>query len=113
MSVEPLFPEFIEPMAGVDTAQGQNVLGTRFAPEHARLLAAGSDERLAPGLHHARTDEETLAAEGAILHPRHIVDEVTQLLLHRLGLGLAGAFFAGLSDEFLHLVFEQLPGPAS
>ena len=47
MSVEALFPELIEPAAGVDTAQRQDVFSAWFAPEHARLFAAGSDNRLA------------------------------------------------------------------
>src|SRR5467141_1171225 len=101
MSVEPRFPEFIEPTAGVNTAQSQNIFGPRLAPEHARLLAAGSDDRLASRLDDTRADEETLPAKGAILHARHVVDEVTQFLLHHLGPGFAGAFFASLGDELL------------
>ena len=35
VSVEPCFPELMEPTAGLDTAQCQNVFRPRLAPEHA------------------------------------------------------------------------------
>src|SRR6266478_1919300 len=113
VGVEPLFPELLQATAGMDTAQSQDVFRSRFAPEHAGLLAAGANDRLASGLDDARADEEALAAEGAILHAFHVVEEVTQFLFHRIGLRLAGAFFASLGNELLHLVLEQLPGPAA
>src|SRR5438046_6334046 len=50
--VESLFPEAVKSAAGVNTAQRQNVFRSRFAPEHAGLLAAGPDQRLAPCLDH-------------------------------------------------------------
>src|SRR6266496_2297115 len=49
MGIEPVFPEFIEAAAGLNAAQGQYVYGTGFTPEHARLLAAGTDDGFAPG----------------------------------------------------------------
>ena len=59
------------------------------------------------------TDKEALAAEGPILHALDIVDEVPQLLFYGLGLGFADALPTGLSDQLLHFVVEQSPGPAS
>jgi hypothetical protein len=75
--IEALLPELIKPTAGVDTAQGQNILGPWLAPEHAGLFAARSDDGLATGLDNARTDKETPAAEAAILHAGYVVDDVT------------------------------------
>src|SRR6266508_5475230 len=86
MPIEAHFPEILQPPAGLDAAQGQNVFGARLAPKHAGLLAASSDDRFASGLNDARADEEALSAEGAILHPCHVVDEVAQFFFHGLGL---------------------------
>jgi hypothetical protein len=33
----------------MDTAQGQDILGTWLTPKHARLLATGTDDGLAAG----------------------------------------------------------------
>lgn len=40
MIVQPIFPELIKSLTGLDTAQGQDALGAGFSPEHARLFAA-------------------------------------------------------------------------
>ena len=113
MGVKPRSPELAEPVTALNAAQRQNVLCARFAPEHARLLAPGADHRLATGFNNPGANKEALAAEGAILHTLDIVDEVPQLLFYGLGLGFAGTLLPGLSDELLHLVVEQPPGPAS
>ena len=49
MSVEPSFPEFVEPPAGADAAQVQDVFGSWLAPEHAGLFTAGANPRLTAG----------------------------------------------------------------
>src|SRR5882672_6688808 len=49
MGIEPVFPKFIKAVAGMNAAQGQNVFGTSFTPEHARLLAAGANDCFASG----------------------------------------------------------------
>ena len=113
LSVEPLFPELIQPAAGMDAAQSQDIFRTGFAPEHARLLAAGADEGLAAGLDDPRADEEALTAKGPILHSFHIVDEVSQFVLDRLSLRPAGTFLAGFFNEVFDAVAEQPPHPAA
>ena len=45
--VEPGLPELVEATARMDTAQGQDVFGTGFPPEHARLFAPGTNDGLA------------------------------------------------------------------
>jgi len=75
-------------------------------------IASGADHFLAARLDHTGTDEETLTAKGAILHARDVVDEVGQFPFDCGGLGLAQALLSARSDQFLHLVFEQLPSPA-
>jgi hypothetical protein len=55
MGIEALFPELVEATAGVDAAQGQDVFRPRLSPEHARLFAAGADNRLASGFDDLRT----------------------------------------------------------
>src|SRR5208282_2429588 len=97
----------------MDAAQGENIFRPRLTPEHARLFATGPDDGFASGLDHTRTDEETFAPEGPVLHALHVVDEVTQSLFHGRGLGRVGAFLARFGNEFLHLVLEQSLGPAS
>lgn len=72
---------------------------TRFAPEHARLLASGTDHRFAPGFDHPGANEAALPAEGAILHARDIVHEVAQFLFDGLGAGLAGALPPGWAQD--------------
>ena len=42
-----------------------------------------------------------------------MVHEITQLLFHGVGLGLVPALLTRQRDQFLHLVHEQRPGPAS
>ena len=95
MGVETHFPELIKPTAGANAAEG-----------HARLLAASADDGLASGFDDSRTDEEAPAAESTILHAVCVADKVTQLLLHRLGSGGAGALFARGGDELFDLIPE-------
>lgn len=50
--IEPVFPERIEAMAGMNTAQEEDVIGSRHAPEHARLLVRGANDGFAVLLGH-------------------------------------------------------------
>ena len=106
MGVEAHFPEVIEPATGPDAAKSQDVFHSAYPPEHARLLAASADDGLAAGFDDSRTDELAPAAEGAILHARHVANKVSQFLFHRLGPGGAGAFLARAGDELFDLVPE-------
>ncbi|MEX1117747.1 MAG: hypothetical protein WEB60_03040 [Terrimicrobiaceae bacterium] len=73
-----MFPEGVEPTAGMDAAEGEDLFGSRLAPKHPRLLAMLADERAATRFNNASADELPLCPEGAVLHTRHIVDEVAQ-----------------------------------
>ena len=97
----------------MDTAQSQDVLGSRFAPEHAGLFATGSDHGFTTCLNDARADKKALAAKGAVLHARDIVEEIGQFVFDRLGIGFAEAFLAGLRNQLLHFVVAQSASPAS
>src|SRR5258708_7623257 len=104
VGIESHFPEFIESPAGADVAKRQDILGSRYAPEHARLFAARADDGFTAGFDDPRTDEEAAAAEGAILHALDVADEITQFLFHRFGSGGAGAFLARRRDELFDLI---------
>jgi hypothetical protein len=106
MGVESHFPELIEPAAGADTAQSQDILRPGHPPEHARLFAASADDGLAAGFNDPRPDEEASDAECALLHALDVVDEVTQFLFYRLGAGRAGAFLARRRNELFDFVPE-------
>ena len=106
MGIEAHFPEFIEPAAGTDRAQSQNILRPGDAPKHARLFAARAEEGLAAGFNDPRTDEEASTAEGAILHTRYVAGEVTQFLFHCLSSVGASTFLARSGKEFFDLVPE-------
>ena len=95
----------------MDATQCQDILGTWFAPEHARLFAPSSDHCFATRFNDARTDKEAFAAKGAVLHARNIIDEIGQFIFDGLGIGFAEAFLAGLRNQLLHLVVEQAAGP--
>jgi len=112
VGVKPRFPEILDPTAGADAAQSQDIFRSGYAPEHARLFAPSADDRLAAGFDDPRANEETPATESSILHPFDIAHKVTQLFFHCLGLGLACTLPAGLFDERLNFVFEQSFGPA-
>ena len=47
VGIESCFPEILESAAGADAAKSQDVFRPRDAPEHARLFAASTDDRLA------------------------------------------------------------------
>src|SRR5258708_32155306 len=47
VSIEPILPELSQPEAAMNAAQGQHALVTWLAPEHARLLATGTDDGFA------------------------------------------------------------------
>src|SRR3974377_922354 len=106
MGVESHFPEVIESTAGADTAQSQDIFCSGKAPEHTRAFAAGADDRLTAGFDDPRTHEETPTAESAILHARHVANEVPQFLFHRLSSSGSGAFLARGCDELLDFVAE-------
>ena len=93
-----MLPELLEPAAGVNATQGQNVLRSGFSPEHARLFTPGSDDRLAARFDDSRADKEALAAEGSVFHSFHVADEVSQFILHGLSLRLASALLARFLD---------------
>ena len=63
--VEPVFPEISGAAAGVNAAQGEDVLGAGDRPPHARLFAAGADDGFAAGLDDPRADEQSLPAKRA------------------------------------------------
>ena len=113
VSVEPVLPELRQAPTALDAAQGQDVLGPRLAPEHARLLAPRADHRFAARFDHPGADEQALPAEGAILHPRDVVDEVAQFLFDGGGAGGAGALPPGLRNQGLHLVAKESARPAA
>ena len=98
--VEAFFPELIQAVACVNAPQSQDILGPRSSPEHSGLFAARADDGLAAGFNHARTNEETLFSEGAILHARDVIDEIAQCLLDVMGPAPVGRLLAGFSNEF-------------
>jgi hypothetical protein len=106
VGVESRFPEVIESTAGADAAKSQDMFRPGYAPEHARLFAASADDGLTASFDDPRTNEEATAAESAILHARHVADEVTQFLFYRLNSGGAGAFLARGRDELFDFISE-------
>ena len=105
--VEAVLPEIPKAATGVEAAEGQDFFRAGFGPEHARLFAAGADDGLATGFHHARANEPAVFPKGAILHPVDVALKIAQGLGHRLRLRLAGDFLVGFLDQVLHPVFEQ------
>ena len=60
-----MFPEGVVTLTGVDTAKRQDVFCAGFAPEHAGLFAAGTDDGLATGFDDTGTDEVALPTKAA------------------------------------------------
>src|SRR5260370_2254044 len=106
VSVESHFPEIAETTAGADAAQSQNILRSRYAPEHARLFATSANDGLTASFDNPRPNEEATAAESAILHARHVADEVTQFLFYRLSSRGAGAFLARGAGELFDVISQ-------
>ncbi len=111
--LEAVFPELVEASAGMDAAEGEDVLGTGFRPEHPRLFAPGTDHGLAAGLHDAGADEVADLPERAVLHALHVGGEVVQGSLDRHFIGFSRALAADFLDQVLDLVLEQPLGPAA
>src|SRR5215204_6726110 len=92
MRVEPELPELIHSSAGVNAAQGEDVLRAGLGPEHAGLFAPCADEGFAAGLDHTGANEVTRLTERAVLHSGDVADKVAQGFFDRLFLRLACAF---------------------
>ena len=108
-----MFPELLEPAAGANAAQGQDVLRPRLSPEHAGLFAPGTDHRLAARFDDPRADKEASAAEGSVFHTFHVAHEVSQLVLHGLSLRSTSALLSGFLDEVFHAISEQASDPTT
>src|SRR6266404_5446600 len=108
-----MLPELVEPAAGANATQGQNVLRPGFSPEHAGLFTPGADDCLAARFDDSRADKEALATEGSVFHSFHIAHEVSQFILHGLSLRLASALLSGFPDEIFHAISEQASNPTA
>src|ERR1043166_46067 len=108
---EPVHPKVHEGPTGMKAAQGQHIFCARFTPEHARLLAARTNNRLATSFDYPRADKEAFGSKSSILHSINVLDEVTQLFFHSVGLGFVSAQGTSLSNQLMDLVLEQPLGP--
>src|SRR5882762_7964513 len=108
-----MLPELLEPAAGANATQGQNVLRPGFSPEHAGLFTPGADHRLAARFDDSRADKEALATEGSVFHSFHVADKVSQFILHGLSLRLASTLLSSFLDEIFQAISKQASDPAA
>ena len=111
--VEPVLPEVSGAAAGVNAAQGEEVLGAGDRPPHARLFAAGADDGFAAGLDDPGADEQSLPAKRAVLHARDVVHEIAQGRVDRRRLGAAAGLPSAFVDEPLDAVAQESLGPTT
>lgn len=84
-----LLPSGIEVGSDHEAAQSEDVFRSFLAPEHAGLLEATTDHRLATGLDHARPDEPSLGPVFSVVGSRGVALKVVDLCLHSIAPGFA------------------------
>ena len=100
-----LGPVVVEEIAEDRAACSQDILGSVYMPEHARLLCSFADDRFTTGFDNARAHEVARLPECGVEHTPAVLDEVVEgfedlILL----LGLVIGAIRDLFDEVIDLV---------
>ena len=98
--------------AGLFASQREYASGAVGGPSHPRLLEPLSNDHLAPGLDHARADEQAGLAKSPIRHAGFVRAEVAELFVDCCSVGLGQLQVGERCEQSVDVSGVELVGPA-